>query len=97
MSIVPTARPHFIWPLLTVFQKISINLIIYGKKLNTIQILLRIFGLVCSLNGFIDNLGNEKIVKRLIEKGADVNAQTDELITPLGYAASGGNFEKDNC
>lgn len=49
---------------------------------------------MCSLNGFIDILGNEKIVKRLIEKGADVNAQTDELITPLGYAASGGNFEK---
>lgn len=42
---------------------------------------------------FIDVPGKQKVVKKLVEYGADVNAKTDDAQTPLSFAASGGTME----
>lgn len=34
--------------------------------------------------------GHEKVVKELVENGADVNIKTDDAETPLAFASSGG-------
>lgn len=40
--------------------------------------------------------GYERVVKRLLEKGGDVNSETDDVDTPLNFASAGGIFANEN-
>lgn len=51
------------------------------------------FNVILNRRYFIDVPGKEKVVKKLVEYGADVNAKTDDAQTPLSFAASGGTME----